>query len=196
MSKVLIAGIVFLVLAVVSYMSLSAGSMDEAAAAVENQDGVTHEFVLPTPANVNLPKANTYYLYHNYRATVNGKRYDTPEQLPAGVTVTVTDPEGNAVALSSSGSETYTINDDAGALLGSFVITAAGDYTVTATGGELEPTAFEVTDTNALAAVGAVAGGVLKGLAGLALTGLFSLVGIILVIVGLVTGSKSKNAPA
>lgn len=196
MSKALIAGIVCLILAVVSYMSLSAGSMDEAAAAVDNQDGFTQEFVLPTPTTVNLPKASTYYLYHNYRATVAGTRYDTPEQLPDGVTITVTDPDGKAVTLISSGTETYTLNDEAGALLYSFPITAPGDYTINAVGGELEPTAFEVTDTNVLAALGAIGGGVLKGLAGLALAGLFGLIGIILVIVGLVTGSKPKNAPA
>ena len=88
------------------------------------------QVVMPGTAQIHLPKAHDYTVFHEYRSVVDGVRYAT-RKSPAELECAIASLSGAQVALRKpSGSSRYSIMDRAGVSIFTFTITQPGEYEV------------------------------------------------------------------
>ncbi len=92
----------------------------------EMQDELTR-FVVPGERTLAF-EAGKYTVFHETESIIDGKVYSSPGL--GGLTVTVTGPGGETVALTPAGSGHYTFGGHKGTSLFDFEATGAGEYTV------------------------------------------------------------------
>ena len=131
------------------------------------------QFSAPGHVAVEL-RPGAYLIWNDYRTTLQGTFYDSPQALPAGTAVRVSDAAGAAVATRRAASHTFrSAKADRVALL-AFEVAQPGQYEVTVEGG-FPPRVFSVAPDRVMrpfiATFGAITAVLLGFAAGFALWG-------------------------
>jgi hypothetical protein len=151
------------------------------------------QFLAPGSIEVTAENPGRYYLWNDYQTIFNGRTYNSPEDLPAGLEITIMDDRGERLTFISDGSTSSRGGSTSQKSIGYVEVAGPRGLTVVVSG-EADPRVFSFARSNTMKIVGLVLGGMGASV-------LITLAGIILSIIGIVrlsttNGPSRAQAPA
>lgn len=84
---------------------------------------------------ISIDEPGRYYLWHNYSTVFEGRSYSFPEELPDGLSFSLTEqPSGNKIPMQSGSGFSEESGSRKKSSIGYFEVTEPGRYTVTISG--------------------------------------------------------------
>ncbi len=142
------------------------------------------EFEVPGSAMAFIETPGRYYLWHDYRTVYESRTYNSPVELPDGLTIEITGNGGALLDFVSAPNTSFSSNGRARQSIGYVELTEAGQVTLNVSG-EADPRIFSFSPFS----LGRFAGLIVKGVL---IAGAAALASLGLIIWGIV---KLANAP-
>ncbi len=142
-------------------------------------------FIAPGSAEFTVEEPARYYLWHDHQTIFEGTSYNRPVEIPDGVTISVSQADGEALAFTSDGSMSMSRGSHSSQSIGYVDVPTTGLWTVEVSG-EAEPFVVSFAESKLLKIFGLIFGGV-----GLCL--LLGGAGVILVVIGVVRLAQGKS---
>jgi hypothetical protein len=143
------------------------------------------QFLVPGSVEISAETPGRYYLWNDFRTVFNGRTYQSPEELPGGLEITITDGGGSRLTFVSDGSTSSSNGSSSKRSIGYVEVTTPGNLTV-AVSGNTDQRVFSFARSEILKILGLVLGG-------MGASGLTALGGIILAIFGIVRLSRNSG---
>jgi hypothetical protein len=92
-------------------------------------------FIAPATVKLDVTDTGTYHVYYEWRSSLEGRTFKTPDTSPPGLKIVVTDPDGQNVRVetASDSDVTFSINNREGFSVAKFRADRTGSYTLEAT---------------------------------------------------------------
>lgn len=145
------------------------------------------QFLAPGSMEMTAEKPGRYYLWNDYQTIFDGRTYHSPEDLPAGLEITIMDDHGERLTFISDGSTSRGGGSSSKRSIGYVEVTGTRHLTVVVSG-TADPRVFSFARSDTMKIVGLV-------LCGMGGSVLLALAGIILSIIGIVRLSTT-NGPS
>lgn len=143
------------------------------------------QFLVPGSVEISAETPGRYYLWNDFLTVFNGRTYQSPEELPGGLEITITDGGGSRLTFVSDGSTSSSNGSSSKRSIGYVEVTTPGNLTV-AVSGNTDQRVFSFARSEILKILGLVLGG-------MGASGLTALGGIILAIFGIVRLSRNSG---
>lgn len=148
------------------------------------------EFEVPGSAIAFIETPGRYYLWHDYQTMYDGRPYNTPAELPNGLTIEITGKGGTQLDFVSATNTSFTSNGRARQSIGYVDLSDAGQVTINVSG-ESEPRIFSFSPFS----LGRFASLVVKGILIVAAAALSAMGLIIWGIVKLANAPRKSSDP-
>lgn len=89
-------------------------------------------FIVPGSYELSIEEPGTYTIFHEYRTNIDGKYYETDEEISGLSLVLENEADGSMIELSSSGNSQYGNNGREGVSIASFRAKEPGTYILSA----------------------------------------------------------------
>lgn len=142
------------------------------------------QFLVPGSVEISAETPGRYYLWNDFRTVFNGRTYQSPEELPGGLEITITDG-GGRLTFVSDGSTTSSNGASSKRSIGYVEVTTPGKLTVAVTG-NADQRVFSFARSEIMKILGLILGGI-------GASGITALGGIILAILGIVRLSRNSG---
>ena len=127
LKRTIAGSLIFILAVIIPVFSMTAGFMKLASTDAQS-------FVVPGTAEVRADEPGSYFLWNDYMTTHEGVAYNSSQQLPEDLVITVKDEEGVELVLEESATISVNNMSHAKQSIAYVIITDPGTYTVTVEG--------------------------------------------------------------